>query len=251
MKTVYTGKYLTISHEEENNLFVQNWVKSPETLMEFENEMLVYTFFYKEYKPKYTLWLQGNFTLNIDYETRNWIEKNVNIPCLENGNLKCAFVVSRDVLVHICIIDAFDDIKSCVIPQYFTNEKEARQWFNETSLEINHPLPENKLIYVGIDENGYIILKIPTKNIKHTFKMVYQLLEQEKYVVENSCKNLLLTKREKEILSLIVLGKKHIEIAENLFISLHTVRTHLKNIKTKLNFEQKSDLTIFIKNFYS
>lgn len=251
MKTIYTGKHLTISHEVENNLFVQNWVKSPETIMEFENEMLVYTSFYKEYKPKYTLWLQENFTLNIDYETRNWIERNVNIPCLGFGNLKCAFVVSKDVLVHIGIVDAFDDIKSCIIPQHFTNEKEARQWVNETSIETNQPLPENKLIYVGIDENGYIILKIPTKNIKHTFKMVYQLLEQEKYVLEYSCKNLLLTKREKEILSLIVLGKKHSEIAENLFISLHTVRTHLKNIKTKLNFEQKSDLTNFIRNFYS
>jgi len=76
-------------------------------------------------------------------------------------------------------------------------------------------------------------------------------MEYEKYVLVNGYKNLLLTKREEEILSLIVLCKKHNEIAETLFISLHTVRMHLKNIYAKLHFQNKSDLTNFIKHFYS
>lgn len=41
------------------------------------------------------------------------------------------------------------------------------------------------------------------------------------------------TKREKEVLKLVVAGKTSEEIAEELFISLHTVNTHRKNILSK------------------
>lgn len=43
-----------------------------------------------------------------------------------------------------------------------------------------------------------------------------------------------LTGREKNVLRLFVRGKSKNEIAENLFISLYTVDTHIKNIYTKL-----------------
>ena len=43
-----------------------------------------------------------------------------------------------------------------------------------------------------------------------------------------------LSKREREILGLMTLDKSTAEIAETLFISLHTVETHKKNIKKKL-----------------
>jgi DNA-binding CsgD family transcriptional regulator len=45
----------------------------------------------------------------------------------------------------------------------------------------------------------------------------------------------LLTVREKEILSLIAKGAKNEEIATRLFISRHTVKTHLYNIFKKIN----------------
>ncbi len=52
----------------------------------------------------------------------------------------------------------------------------------------------------------------------------------------------LLTMREREVLTLLAEGKRLQEIAEALFISVHTVRRHKANIMEKLNFKSMADL---------
>lgn len=49
-----------------------------------------------------------------------------------------------------------------------------------------------------------------------------------------------LSKRETEILRMISEGKKRSEIAEDLFIELETVKTHIKNIYVKLDVHSRS-----------
>ena len=51
-----------------------------------------------------------------------------------------------------------------------------------------------------------------------------------------------LTRREKEVLTLLVEGKKTIEIATALYISPYTVRRHRSNIMEKLNITTLADL---------
>jgi DNA-binding NarL/FixJ family response regulator len=51
-----------------------------------------------------------------------------------------------------------------------------------------------------------------------------------------------LTKREKDIIELIAKGKTNKQIAEALFLSELTVKTHRKNIKNKLGAEGKAEL---------
>ena len=51
-----------------------------------------------------------------------------------------------------------------------------------------------------------------------------------------------LTTREEEIVKLLVLGKTNNDIATNLFISAHTVRTHIQNIAEKLNVKSKLEI---------
>ena len=53
------------------------------------------------------------------------------------------------------------------------------------------------------------------------------------------------TEREKEIIRQIALGKTNKEIAEELFISTHTVMTHRKNITAKLAIKTVSGLTVY------
>jgi DNA-binding NarL/FixJ family response regulator len=53
-----------------------------------------------------------------------------------------------------------------------------------------------------------------------------------------------LSSREKEVLQLLVEGHSHKAIAERLFISPHTVRTHLKNIYEKLHVHSKSEAAV-------
>ncbi len=49
------------------------------------------------------------------------------------------------------------------------------------------------------------------------------------------------TQREKEVLSLIAKGDTNQEIAERLSISVHTVKTHVRNILSKLSAENRWD----------
>lgn len=54
-----------------------------------------------------------------------------------------------------------------------------------------------------------------------------------------------LTNREKEILLLIAEGKSNQEIADILFITLKTVKTHVSNILSKLEVEDRTQATIY------
>lgn len=54
-----------------------------------------------------------------------------------------------------------------------------------------------------------------------------------------------LTEREKDILKLLVVGKANKEIADKLFISIHTVISHRKNITAKLGIKSAAALAIY------
>jgi DNA-binding NarL/FixJ family response regulator len=51
----------------------------------------------------------------------------------------------------------------------------------------------------------------------------------------------ILTKREKEMLELLAKGYRYKEIAEQLFISFETVRTHIHNIYEKLHVQSRTE----------
>ena len=60
------------------------------------------------------------------------------------------------------------------------------------------------------------------------------------YVSEESSRDVSgLTRREKEILDLIANGYSNQQIADELFISPHTVKTHLHNVFKKINVKRR------------
>ena len=54
-----------------------------------------------------------------------------------------------------------------------------------------------------------------------------------------------LSQREKEIICCVVRGMTNKEIAEKLYISVHTVITHRRNITRKLQIHSAAGLTIY------
>lgn len=54
-----------------------------------------------------------------------------------------------------------------------------------------------------------------------------------------------LTNREREVLALIAKGKSNKEIADDLFITLKTVKTHVSNILAKLQVEDRTQAAIY------
>jgi DNA-binding NarL/FixJ family response regulator len=54
-----------------------------------------------------------------------------------------------------------------------------------------------------------------------------------------------LTEREKEVLALLASGYSNKDVAEKLFISIHTVISHRKNLVEKIGIKSLSGLTIY------
>lgn len=73
-----------------------------------------------------------------------------------------------------------------------------------------------------------------------TEKLVHRVHRQHQNQLHDE-----LTSREMEILLLIAQGKSNQEIADELFITLKTVKTHVSNILAKLNVEDRTQATIY------
>ena len=78
----------------------------------------------------------------------------------------------------------------------------------------------------------------------------YQLVESLQKIVgkrniEDASNEQLLSKRENEILRQLALGLTNQEVADKLFLSVHTVMTHRKKITRKLGIKTVSGLTVF------
>ncbi|WP_159441077.1 LuxR C-terminal-related transcriptional regulator [Pedobacter caeni] len=120
----------------------------------------------------------------------------------------------------------------------------------------NYELFHNESVFLSDEETGRIsqVLHIHT-NINHLTAVndytpaLMDLKGTEnvwpvnvKPESESTSLNLNFSKREMEIIKLIALGYKSEEIAESLFISLHTVQSHRKNIIRKSGVKTSSEL---------
>lgn len=78
---------------------------------------------------------------------------------------------------------------------------------------------------------------------------VSRLLDQNNFLKKNYNLYAKLSKRERQLLKMIVLGKSSAEIAQELFISVTTVETHRRNIKQKLKTSTSYELTQYAQAF--
>ncbi len=135
--------------------------------------------------------------------------------------------------------------------------------------EIKKHWPEIKVLMLTVFEddekifgaikagaNGYLLKKDSPQKILESIDAVHngespmngmiaaKLLEyfQKQGKKMDDLKELHLTKRETEILDLLVKGLSYKEIAANFFISIETLNSHIKNIYRKLNVHSRSEL---------
>jgi DNA-binding NarL/FixJ family response regulator len=101
---------------------------------------------------------------------------------------------------------------------------------------------------------GYLVKKTPPIRLLEAIKDVYEggspmsshiarkviTLFQRKPPEENEKNDSGLSVREKEVLTLLADGNNYQEIADSLFISIDTVRHHIRNIYKKLHVHSQS-----------
>ncbi|RYU66519.1 helix-turn-helix transcriptional regulator [Aliivibrio finisterrensis] len=79
-----------------------------------------------------------------------------------------------------------------------------------------------------------------------TKEIIFSYREKQNGILSTSIS---LTGREKEILKLLSLGASNIDIANELFVSENTVKTHLYNIFKKLNVKNRLQAMMWAKGF--
>jgi len=113
----------------------------------------------------------------------------------------------------------------------------------------NDPLLAEKVRQEGA--NGFLLKDFGEDELLYALNVVlsgeyYTNPEIGQSHTENSStKALFLTKREKEVIVLTAKGKSSAEIAEELFLSRHTVNTHRRNIYKKLGISNLKELIKF------
>ncbi|QJP34695.1 response regulator transcription factor [Nonlabens sp. Ci31] len=98
---------------------------------------------------------------------------------------------------------------------------------------------------------SYLSKRTPLKKIQEAIEVVYEggsymspsiARKIANHFLPKTAKKNLLTSRQKDIVSGIVDGKSYKMIAADLFVSLDTVRSHIKNIYKTLEINSKAEL---------
>lgn len=111
------------------------------------------------------------------------------------------------------------------------------KWYLTTSRLCT--FPENCIMHIAIEVGS----------LHNTGKILGQFVENNDYINKHYTAFCQLTRREKEIIGLIATGKSCSEISDLLFISLHTVHNHRKNINKKLEISSIHNLIKFARAF--
>lgn len=121
-------------------------------------------------------------------------------------------------------------------------------WFDIGSFKEQYSCPNIKfvsLIYTMVDANqlkeydGSINLFDDVDSLTRKISVLMNVAAEEEGDTSS------LSEREKEIVGCVVRGMTNKEIAEKLFISVHTVITHRRNITRKLQVHSAAGLTIY------
>ena len=103
------------------------------------------------------------------------------------------------------------------------------------------------------DEKGLPLLTITMSfqidAMHHMAAKASRLLEENNFLRNNLHIFAKLSKREREVLALMALGKTSSETAQQLFIAQHTVETHRKNIRQKLNTNSYYEICQYARAF--
>ncbi|MBR5525228.1 MAG: response regulator transcription factor [Brochothrix sp.] len=169
----------------------------------------------------------------------------------ENGKIGVAkaLALKPDIILMDLVMDEMDGIEAT---------REIMSAWPEAKIIIVTSFIDDEKVYPALEAGAksYLLKTSAAREIANAIRMTYKgdsVLEPE--VTGKMMKRLThvqetplheeLTKREKEILLLITKGKSNQEIADELFITLKTVKTHVSNILSKLNVQDRTQAVIY------
>lgn len=160
-----------------------------------------------------------------------------------------ALALKPDVILMDLVMETMDGITS--------TKKILKDWPQAKILIVTSFIDDEK-VYPAIEAGacGYLLKTSSAKEIAEAIRKTaagQRVLEPEvtTKMMEHMAKEKMpvlhqdLTNREHEVLMLIAEGKSNQEIADELFITLKTVKTHVSNILDKLDVDDRTQAAIY------
>lgn len=116
------------------------------------------------------------------------------------------------------------------------------KWLQWKFLIVDHSLE----LYIGLIAIFFTVLGVWIANQLVKTKIETVIVEKEVAVIplfklnEAELRKMNLSNREYEVLQLLAKGYSNTDIAENLFLSLSTVKTHVSNLFVKMNVKSRT-----------
>lgn len=245
---LHQSNHFLVNYSEKDRLILPAWSGTKLCTEDFIDEMKQYMVLLEKTKAKDALWDHTHFTFQIPDSLYTWIENHVNLPAKLMGTEKIGFIMGQDVMAQFSTMDCFEATQSVYAPRYFSDPSKALNWVKKKEKQTSNPFEnEIKLVVENNLEKGTskIQLELSLEQLPYYLKELKSLVNQQASVHKNYRRFMLLTAREKEILSLVVQGYSNKAIADRLFTSVHTVTTHRKNILKKLECRNMTELVKF------
>jgi len=169
----------------------------------------------------------------------------------ENGQegLELGLSEKPDIILMDLVMEVMDGIEA--------TQKILNQWPGARIIILTSFIDDEK-VYPAMEAgaSGYILKTSSASEIAEAIRSTYRgdsVFEPEvtqKMMEKDQKENELilhddLTNREKEVLQLIANGHSNQEIADDLFITLKTVKTHVSNILSKLEVSDRTQAAIY------
>ena len=154
-----------------------------------------------------------------------------------------ALELRPDVVVMDLVMPELDGVQATL--------ELLKEWPEAKILVLTSYL-DNEKIYPVIEAGakGYMLKTSSAAEILNSIRKVYRGEEAIETEVDNKIKHHRdlhddLTARERDILALLAKGYDNQTIANELFISLKTVKTHVSNILGKLNVDDRTQAVVY------
>lgn len=171
---------------------------------------------------------------------------------------ECIFAMAETLIIMVCAFKAADIVLLSVIRKYIMAVSVVLSAYLLFQIPLCLDLGTEKIALWGNkDYSGWVLLIINSCTCYFIYKKDFQRLYSAPEYKDNSvdiliakldmvAKEYKLTHREREMIELVYKGLSNNEIAAELYISLNTVKAHLRNTYEKTGVNTRMELTYII-----
>jgi DNA-binding CsgD family transcriptional regulator len=169
------------------------------------------------------------------------------------GVLRYANQDARDLLLSLRWGDQEKDKQRFYLPSELAGfvDKMVKEPIQDSP--FNEPFLHSAVISsswgIPISLRGFLLRPSEKGNGHHQFLVLVELIAESREInLPQIQKRFTLTDRETEVLKWVGAGCSNQEISEKLFISIYTIKDHIKHLKSKLGVPSRKLLVATIKN---